>query len=545
MRIARPVLPLLTGVLVAGLGLPASGAEEQAEQVTGVVTPYVREDGPGSDPVQVLDTGDELLPLVGTPLPEHAEVTVEVADAGDAYRVTDVLATAPAPPKERRRERAAADDGVHDVHVAFVLPRGATAADAIATPQQIRTAVAAVDEYWSSQTDGQVSFRLAGTLPAYASAYGCGGDGAWRMWEEADARFGGVRGTRETHLVLVLPRRAYTDLGCSYALGSVGSEVGAGGVLYVVDDTASAIAHELGHNLGLNHSGSLVCPDRQDAAFAELAGCAVTEYDDYLDVMSSSGVTRGTGALNAAHVDDLGLQPSSLVTVRGAGERTVRLSPLASRTGVRGVKVVVDAATSYFVQYRTRAGRDAAAPASYELGVEVHRGENPWAQPASFSATSSLALDTTPSEEEQGVTRALPVGETFESAAGGVEVEVLAQDSAGATVAVRVAPGAKAFSPNRATIEVPATVKANALFRPAVTVTDTDGRPVPDVDVRLQRRTPGTTTWSTVATATTSGAGRASVRARTAKSMVYRWMVPRTAAWASVRSPARQVRVAD
>ena len=147
--------------------------------------------------------------------------------------------------------------------------------------------------------------------------------------------------------------------------------------------------------------------------------------------MISSGGTRGTGALNGAHVDDMGLLPSAIRKVSPGSNVTLRLGPLSGPSrSLRVAKVTESSGINYYVQYRAERGID-ARKSPYRLGVELHREDL-----TTYRETGTLFLDATPSGRYD-LERSLPVGRTFRSASGKVTVEVLSQDGSGATVRIR------------------------------------------------------------------------------------------------------------
>src|SRR5262249_30359521 len=79
------------------------------------------------------------------------------------------------------------------------------------------------------------------------------------------------------------------------------------------------IAHEMGHNFGLLHAGSLSCGS------AAIGGsCSVAEYGDPWDTMGNQRAMH----FNAAQKSMLGWIPSSSVKTHASGSATYTLSPL-------------------------------------------------------------------------------------------------------------------------------------------------------------------------------------------------------------------------
>jgi hypothetical protein len=432
------VLPAL--LVPAGATVSAAAGPGTAPQggstgtvVSGVVTAFVTE---GRDRRRTaLVDGDEMVPVRGGGLVPGTRVTVRVADVpGRAHQVVELLDVQRAAGFRRTVTTNATGTVNHKVYVAFAAPVGTSVRDSMPSTLAVsRMLNGKVSSYWSSQTGGRVTFRVAATTRRYASQHRC--SNAWGLWEEAARKFRGAASGDNKHLLVVLPRTA-EDRGCAVGMGSVGSSVSAGGVLYVALHSSAVYAHELGHNMGLGHANSLICGSRQDTSVASNgalgnSGCRRYDYDDYLEVMSSSGGARGTGALNGAHIDDMGLLRGAIRTVPAGSTVELRLAPLSGAPrSLRVAKVVESSGVSYFVQYRADKGID-ARKAPYRLGVELHRED-----PTTYRSTGSLFLDATPSGRYD-LERSLPVGQTFTSASGEVTVEVLSQDGTGATVLIR------------------------------------------------------------------------------------------------------------
>jgi hypothetical protein len=106
------------------------------------------------------------------------------------------------------------------------------------------------------------------------------------------------------------------------------------------------LAHELGHNLGLDHAYGLVC--HQGTMRVAIGGtCTSKEYGDSWDVMGHSRASFSVPTL--ARLGWAG----RLATVRSSG--TFQLADVESPgTGLQGLKIPLGGGTSYWVEYQPR-----------------------------------------------------------------------------------------------------------------------------------------------------------------------------------------------
>ncbi len=338
--------------------------------------------------------------------------------------------------------------GNHELTVAIVTPAGAGGTPP--TESQIRQQVSQVSSYWSEQSRGGVTFSAASVSQPFRASASCADP--FGLWTEAAARTGFRQGANK-HLVVVVPRGAAN---CSYGLGSLGAGVNTGGVVLVADTAWPVLAHELGHNLGLQHANHLSCAKVSDASLSALgaSSCAIKEYGDPWDVMAASP-PNNSGSLSTPQAHRIGLLPGDEVVELTSGSRTVDLRPVASLTGTRMVKVT-DPKTGqkYYVEYRTRAGRDYLLYAPMTDGVRVLR------ESAGTGAPATLALDASPTGSATDYARGVPVGGTFTTYGGGVHVRVESAggSSARVTVSVGAAPTTSTpatSSPTTTTVKPP------------------------------------------------------------------------------------------
>jgi hypothetical protein len=369
-----------------------------------------------------------------------------------------------------------------------------------------------------------VKFRVAEVSPWYTSAFSCA-DGVNQIWEETLGRMSVPAGANQ-HLVVVGPTGAYYQ-GCYMGLATMNRASTYPNLVWVSDASQSVYAHELGHNLGLHHSGALHC-DAQDPAFTRNAitnrpvwpsNCYREEYGDLLDVMGHSGSGYGEGNLNAVHVERLGNTPSAVQTMTEEGSHQVRIAPLSADVrSLRVVEIVDPAGNSYYVEYRTNTGRDtAAAHVGTALGVRVLR-QNP-----ERLSSSSFVLDATPtgpSKLDAGgyylhdTQNNLAAGATFTSAAGLVRIRVDSEDSSGASLTiVNGSPTTVSLTPDKVALSgLPSRVYVGSAVTATARIATPDDKPVTGWDVHLQRMLQGGTAYETIRTVRTDSSGVAAYR---------------------------------
>lgn len=477
---ARTLLAALLGCLVttgvlAGTPAGAVGPDPRVRLTGDLVRTTV--EGPGGGQHFGVRVGGRLVPVSGTQLttaPPRARVTVDVtvpqpvADAAAANRALrvptvhgparheltrgDVVAASDATPATAGSDLgtasidAALSPGASALEVSRVVSaQSATAATytpatrAITfvevtprglTREPVTTAsateqVAAADAYWRDQSRGELGLGAPTMKPHYTSIYSCSDDPIARF-DEAVQRVG-YSFAANTSLVLRLPRSA--EIGCGYGLGLLGEDPNSGGVLHVADSRWPVLAHEIGHNMSLEHANALTCGDRSDGTETSSgwSTCREVPYGDGLDVMGVSGDTAGMLSAPQALATGM-LAPAGAVRV-DSGTQTVTLRPVSGREGIRAA-VVTNRRTGerYWVEYRTASGRDASNPEGQSTGVRVLRRNS--------STGASVLLDPTPTGGYDHSTH-LAVGRTLRSHDGSIHVTTESATDAAAVVRIR------------------------------------------------------------------------------------------------------------
>jgi hypothetical protein len=273
---------------------------------------------------------------------------------------------------------------------------------------------------------------IATITEPYTSAYDCTDANA--MWSEARARTG-FNFAPDTSLVIELPPgiSSNRESHCGYGLGWVGSTVNSSGMLYVSDNAFPVLAHELGHNMSLEHANTLECPSATDSAYENgwtNTGCQEVSYGDGTDVMSASAQTYAPFLSTPQSLRTGILADSAATVLSSAGTSTVTLNALGNLNGIRAAEVVDSAnGLTYYVEYRMETAPDAANVYGEAVGVRVLR-LNP-------ATGTTVLLDPTPGgtpPNDQDAT--LHPGATFTSYDGRVEVTTISTTPTTATVSI-------------------------------------------------------------------------------------------------------------
>jgi hypothetical protein len=305
------------------------------------------------DVARTLDEAD-LLPGRGAKVAEDtragrlAVLTAEGQATPLAVEKSDILPVGVA---------SAVVSSAHRAYVAVMTNRGGGGAGA-PTVEGAEDAVAKAGAYWVAQSGGGItSFARIGAVVSYASTIAetadgtCGTASPWDMWDEAASKFDVNFNAPGNHLIVMV------DASCAVGLGTIGDSLADGG--YVVMQTGvfaeSIGAHEVGHNVGLEHANFEACSPT----------CAISPYDDLYSVMGLS--TQDTPqALDTPYRVQLGVTAADEVpTVRlaeGPESRSFLLQPRSATSGQRGL-AVVDPSTNdkYYVEYRSGTGFDATS----------------------------------------------------------------------------------------------------------------------------------------------------------------------------------------
>ncbi|GLQ29763.1 Ig-like domain-containing protein [Litoribrevibacter albus] len=249
------------------------------------------------------------------------------------------------------------------------------------------------------------------------------------------------------------------------------------------------IAHEMGHNFGLTHAGSLNCGE-----LALGADCAVSLKTHMLDIMGN----LDAGHFNAHAKERLGwLHNGNMTTVEESGSYS--MDDVESTYGVKALKVRrgTDAAgqpTYYYLEARKAQGHDAflATQGNAEEGISFSVTHDSYANEA-------FQLDMTPNSTSWGDfdDAALTAGNSFTDTDTGVSFITDYVDAFGAGVTITFdgaaaapAPVCAPSAPSIAVISGSVTAAAGDTANYQVAVTNNSSDACADSTISLQAAVP-------------------------------------------------------
>jgi hypothetical protein len=285
--------------------------------------------------------------------------------------------------------------------------------------------------------------------------------------ETAAAKDGYVHNNYQ-HVVVVSD-----DAGCGF---SGIAWIGANGVWLSGTDYPGVAEHELGHNLGLYHAGSLDC-----GTVSLGASCTRSDYGDPFDVMGSAGSNHH---YNGPHLRALGYMPANEALAVSSGSQTITLT--SSEQPVNGAIELITATapngTTYAIEKRSSFGL-------YDQGLG-----GVWIRQLGRAASDDTTLlDMTP-KTSSFMDGNLAPGTTFVDPASGVTISTNSETATTASVTVTVG-GAPATT---TTVASTTTTKPTTTTTTTVAPTTTTSTTLPPLPPTTVAQPPPTTSTITV-----------------------------------------------
>lgn len=386
-----------------------------------------------------------------------------------------VLAEAPLTPL--------ADPVVHEITLVRAVWPGPELFEAPKFPVLNQAATESA-EYWSGTTDAKVNFQVVAEFDSIALSKPPCID-LYAAYDEVRLRTDWQEGPRK-HLVIAIPECWHEEGVDTAGWGSLGASQDVGGFIILngnkslvagVDGNRSkTLAHELGHNMSLNHSNQVRCSEAgAELITAPASQCEVAEYGGVYSVMGSWEPGKQP-ALGGHHSFLMGLTTSeTLVDVLATTpKQTLTLVPTAgSAPGLKFARITDSAGNTYYLEYRTAVGLDAtlldpATPNHLLSGVMVTKvfaekpGTELGAGPLTVEPRAIYMLDADPFldpylvssggrfDGDAGLPLPRPTETPLETpiALGDVSVKLTAADDAGAAIEID-------FPPSRPQATVP------------------------------------------------------------------------------------------
>lgn len=257
----------------------------------------------------------------------------------------------------------------------------------------------------------------------------------------------------------------------SFLFGGVG-EIGASGVYLNGFVNASLVAHELGHNHGLQHAHAW----RPTSTSPTGPGTHV-EYGDLFDVMGATSISPIPHFNTKSKADLFYLADQQVQLVETAGTYRIYRHDHRAAEGSQALKLVAGD-YDYWVEHRRLQNNTWAQNASrFQNGIQIRWGR----YAPTPGGVGTYLLDGRPATPNDQTDAPITLGETFTDLAHGVSFTPVAVGGASPLewIDVRVDYGALPGSENRdpvLSIELPAaTVPARTAVALRATVSDPDG----------------------------------------------------------------------
>jgi hypothetical protein len=201
--------------------------------------------------------------------------------------------------------------------------------------------------------------------------------------------------------------------------------------------TTQVVSHEMGHNFGLLHAGSINC------GAASIGGsCSVAEYGDPFDTMGNQHAMH----FNARQKSILNWIPAASVKTHTSGSASYTLTPIETAGGsTYAIKIPTSSSSrTYWIEYRQPLGFDSPSNPAANFSWPNNGAQIRVSSPFEFSAGSddTEIVDMATVTPGNFADAALLVGQNYLDSTYGINITVTGASASALTVNVTTAGGA-------------------------------------------------------------------------------------------------------